>query len=322
VFCESNTLAATIQHVVTLGVYCTDLPPDNPYFFDDLYFECTESTAQFVVLTDDKLFNSTFNRHGCTASAEFASGSTSSNPQILSSVAITTDDYWLSRMDQGCFTRYVSAAPVLMTNAPVTPSPTVVMNTTGPSLFPTLSPVDAPIRPSTNPPAVAVEAPTQPREATPTLTVQSSDSSNNNDSGKVIGGVVGGIVAGIAIMSLVGFFVFRRLTDPSNHPKPEVGGSVAPSSLAEGTVGNDNLLGPAPTPPMHPLSPTLIPPQEPMAVVLRPMATAVPIVPSTTNNYAVDYKDQARTVLQEVPFAAVALDVSATSAGSQKTTQS
>jgi hypothetical protein len=191
----------------------------------------------------------------------------------------------------------------------------------------TLSPVDAPIRPSTNPPAV--EAPIQPREATTTLTGQSSDSSNNNDSGKVIGGVVGGIVAGIAIMSLVGFFVFRRLTDPSNHPKPEVGGSVAPLSLAEVSAGYDNLLGPAPTPPMHPLSPTPIPPQEPMAVATHALATAVPIAPYT-NNYAVDYKDQARTVQPEipaaavaevVPYAAAAFDTSVASDGSQKPTQ-
>jgi hypothetical protein len=58
---------------------------------------------------------------------------------------------------------------------------------------------------------------------------------------------------------------------------------------------------------------------------------AVPLVPSSTNNYNVDYKDQTRTVIHEVPavavaemvpFVAAALDVSAASAGSQKTTQS
>jgi hypothetical protein len=60
-------------------------------------------------------------------------------------------------------------------------------------------------------------------------------------------------------------------------------------------------------------------------------SAAIPLVPSTTNDYNVDYKDQTRTVIHEVPvvavaemvpFVAAALDVSAASAGSQKTTQS
>jgi hypothetical protein len=207
VFCDSNPVTATIQHVVTLGVFCTVLPPDDPYYFADPYFECTESTDQFEPLTDDMLFNTPADRFTCAASKILAPGSTSSNPQIISTVAITTDDTWLSILDESCFTQYFSAAPVPLTNAPVTPTPTVVMNTTSPSLFTTLPPTDAQI----NPPAVT--APILPREATtPRLSGESTASSSNNNNGVLIGGVVGGITAVLVIWSWIGFLVWRRKT--------------------------------------------------------------------------------------------------------------
>jgi hypothetical protein len=159
VSCESNAETATIQHAVTLGVYCTDQAPDNLYNFSDPYFECTESTDQFKELSGDGLgFNSTASRYACTTSAAFAPGSSSSNPQIISSVAITTDDYWLSAMNEPCFTSYVSAPPVQTTSAPVTPSPTV-MNTASPSLFPTSPPMDQLTSQPTNAPVAAVTTP-------------------------------------------------------------------------------------------------------------------------------------------------------------------
>jgi hypothetical protein len=303
VFCESNTLSANIQHVVTLGVYCTDLPPDEPYFYADLYFECAGSTDQFDVLSDDTLFNTTSNRYACTASAIFAPDSTSSNPLVISSVAITTDDLWLSRMDETCFT---SSSPFL-------PFTSMDQPTSSPTKPPVASPRTKP--PVASPPTklpVATAAPILPQETTPTISVQSPES--NNDSGKVVGGVVGGIAAGIVIMSLIGFFVFRRPADSSNVPKAEVHDDVAdaPLSFPEGTARHDDLLGPVP-----------------MAVAAYTLPTAVPIAPST-NNYNVDYKDQARTVQPEtpaaavaevVPYAAVALDASVASGGSQKPTQ-
>jgi hypothetical protein len=319
VFCESNTLSATIQHVVTLGVYCTDLPPDNPFFYSDLYFECTESTAQLNLLTDDTIFNSTFNRYGCTAFKTFAPSSTSSKPQIISSVAITTDDLWISRMDVGCYTRYVSAAPV------ASPSPTVVMNTTGPSQFPTVSSTDAPISPPINPPvAVAVAVPIQPREATPTLPGQSTASSNN-DSGALIGGVVGGIGAAFVFGSLIGFLVWRRKADSGDSHKSEVGG--ARLSFTEGATGHDNLLGPAVVLAMHQPSPT---PVAPASVLAMQTTLASPAsVPSS--NYDVAYKDQARPVIDAIPAVAVAdyavpiavaLDTSAASGASRSSQRS
>jgi hypothetical protein len=329
VFCESNTFAATIQHVVTLGVYCTVLLPDDPYFFADPYFECTESAAQFDILYDDKLFNTTNGRYVCTASKMFAPGSTSSNPQIISSVAITTDDLWLSRMDAGCFTRYVSAAPV------ASPSPTVVMNTTGPSLFPTVSPMNAPVRPSTNPP-VAVAVPNQAVATTPTLPGGPTSSSN----GALIGGVVGGIAAAIVIGFLIGFLVWRRKTDSGGTHKSEVSG--AKYSFTEGTTGHDNLLGPAAVSATHQPSPTPVPPPAsasaaqptlpvPPASVsaTQPTSSSPASVPS--NNYDVGYKDQARSVINAIPAVAVtdyvvpiavALDTSAASGASRSSQRS
>jgi hypothetical protein len=326
-FCESNMRPATIQHVVTLGVYCVIIPRD-PYIFLDLYFECPESTYQFDLLTADNLgYNSTLGRLACSAFAEFAPGSSAPSPQTISSVAVTTDGNWRSNASDSCYTRISSAAPVPLTNAPVTPTPTAVMNTTSPSQFPTFTPMDQLTSPPTKPPVataapilpqkttptkppVATTAPILPQETTPTISVQSPES--NNDNGKVIGGVVGGIAAGIVIMSLVGYFVFRRPADSSNVPKAEVHDDVAPLSIPEGTARHDSLLGPAP-----------------VAVAAHALPTAVQIAPST-NNYAVDYKDQARTVQPEtpaaavaevVPYAAAALDTSVASGGSPKPTQ-
>jgi hypothetical protein len=331
VFCESNTLSAIIQHVVTLGVYCTDLPPDDPYYFADPYFECTESTDQFNILSEEGLFNSTSFRYGCTAFKTFASGSTSSNPQIISSVAITTDDLWLSRMDEACYTQYVSAAPV------VSPSPTAVMNTTGPSLFLTVSPTDAPISPSANPP-VEVTVPIQGGATTPTLPGQST-ASNNNDNVALIGGVVGGIGAAIVIGSLIGFLVWRHKTDSSDTHKSEVSG--AKYSFTEGTTGHDNLLGPDAVSATHQPSPTPVAqasvsatqptlPVPPASVsATQPTSSSPASVPST--NFDVGYKDQARSVIGAIPAVAVAdyvvpiavaLDTSAASGASRSSQRS
>jgi hypothetical protein len=291
-FCDSNTFAETIQHTVTLGVYC-DIRPDDPYFFEDLYFECPEPTNEFDFLFGIPGFNNTSGRFACSASATFAPDSTSSNLQTISNVAITTDDGWLSSMNEACFT---SSSPFLAFK---------------PMDQPTSSPTKPPVASPPTKPPVATAAPILPQETTPTVSVQSPES-NNDDSGKLIGGVVGGIAAGIVIMSLVGFFVFRRPADSSIRPKAAIHNDVAPLSILAGTARHDSLIGPAP-----------------MAVAAHALPTAVPIAPST-NNYTVDYKDQARTVQPEtpaaavaevVPYAAVALDTSVASGGSQKPTQ-
>jgi hypothetical protein len=289
-----------------------DLPPDDPYYFADPYFECTESTDQFEPLTDDTLFNSTSIRHGCSAFKTFAPGSTSSSPQIISSVAITTDDTWLSVMDEACYTPYESAAPVLMKNAPVTPSPTVVIDATRPSQSPTLLlsivltsppptnrpalPTPAPVRVPTPVPA---RAPILTREATPTLTGQSTERSNDN-SGALIGGVVGGIGAAIVIGSLIGFLVCRRKADSGDTHKSEVGG--ARLSFTEGTDGHDKLLGPADVLATQQPSHDPVPPASLLAT--QPTTSSSPaFVPLT--NYEVGYKDQTRTVIDAIPAVAV-----------------
>jgi hypothetical protein len=107
------------------------------------------------------------------------------------------------------------------------------------------------------------------------------------------------------ILSLVGYFVVRRPADSSNRPKPEVSGSVVPLPLEEGTTGYDNVLEPATTPElaMHSPCPNPTPPA-PVVVVTHPPVLAH-VVPST-NHHAVDYKDQARTVMDELPVVAIA----------------
>jgi hypothetical protein len=331
VFCESNTLAATIQHVVTLGVYCTDLPPDDPYYFADPYFECTESTDQFEPLTDDTLFNSTSSRHGCSASKTFAPGSTSSNPQIVSSVAITTDDTWLSAMDEACYTRYISAAPVPLINAPVSPSPTVMIDATRPSQSPTiLLSVVLTSPPPTNRSALATPAPARApiltHAATPTLIGQPTASSNDN-SGALIGGVVGGIGAAIVIASLIGFLFWRRKADYGDTHKSEVGG--ARLSFTEGTDGQDKLLGPADVLATQQPSHDPVPPASVLATQ-QTTSSSPALVPSA--HYEVGYKDQTRTVIAAIPAVAaaefipvpfaVALDMSAASGESRSSQRS
>jgi hypothetical protein len=315
VFCDNNPITATIQHVVTLGVLCTDQPPDDPYYFADLYFECTESTDQFDVLEDDSIFNTTSNRYACAASKMFAPGSTSSNPQILSSVAITTEDLWLSRMDDTCYTQYVSAAPT------VSPSPTVAMNTTSPSVFPNLPPLDAPISPPTNP-SVTAAVPNQDSATTPTLSGESTESSNN-DNGVLIGGVVGGIAAVIVIGSMIGFLFWPRKSDSGDTQKPEVI-NIAKLSVTEGTEESDNFRGsaavsvtqqPSPVstvPPVsvmdnQPPSPVPVPPASLVSVSAKQPTSSSPPLSVPTTNYVVDYKDQARpAAIGAIPAVAVA----------------
>jgi hypothetical protein len=269
----------------------------------DFYFECPDAIYQFDVLTaaENLGFNSTFSRHACGAFAEFSPRSSASSTQVITKVAIATDEYWRTNALDFCYTRISSAAPVPLTNAPVTPTPAFVMNTTSPSLFPTFLPMDQPTSPLTN-----------------------------NNRGALIGSVVGGIAAAIVIGSLISFFVFQRPAVSINISKPAVSGKAAPSSRTEGTAGHDKLMGPA--------QPMLATQPAPSTTPIPPPAPAI----AATSTYAVDYKDQARTALQAVPAIAVAykdqartvihevpaiavaetvaLDGSAASAGSQKTT--
>jgi hypothetical protein len=326
VFCEGNDRLAVIQHAVTLGVYCTDLPPDDPYYFSDAYFECSESTSQFKVLSDDTVgygFNSTANRHSCAASATFPLASSSSNPKSISNVAITTDDNWIYLMDDGCFAAYKSAAPVPMTNAPSTPTPTIQI-TSSPTLFPSLPPTDAPTMPPTTPPVAAVptmKPATPPVAAVPIQMFEAPLTSSpvqspERISGTLIGGVIGGIAGAAVILALVGFIVFQRKADSTNSKKPDVGSSQW--SSVEGTAGgnHDSSLGPPPmlaTPQAYPA------PDSPTPTYPAPVS---PAPPTQSADYQVHYKDQSRTVVaaavvaENVPFA-VALDTSAESGGSK-----
>jgi hypothetical protein len=128
--------------------------------------------------------------------------------------------------------------------------------------------------------------------------------SSNKDGGKLIGGIVGGVAAGIVILSLVGYFVVRRPADSSNRPKPEVTDSVVPLPLEEGTTGYDDVLEPATTPElaMHSPCPNPLPPAPIKATHPPVLAQVVP----STHNHTVDYKDQARTVIDELPVVAIA----------------
>jgi hypothetical protein len=327
-FCDGNNASAFIRHSVTLGVYC-DVSPDPFYIYSDAYFECPEASHQFDVL-DNTYFL-------CSESATFAAGSSSANTQIIPSVAITTEEYWLSNPREGCFTQIQSGdTPIApTTNTPVTPP--ITANTNLPTSLPTfvpeaptflsLSPTRAKAAfPSNQPNNPSVMEPTAPNETAPAIvepTVTDSSSSS------VIGPAIGGVVAGLLIIAVIVFLVYRRKTGTNNGEKLMMSktNEAPPDNYSESNTVNE-------TPPRTPSSlasqrdsvtPSTNATVSAVAVLSSP---TVPISPVTGTTWTVppinrdlSYKQQVNDIVPpvaaNVPFA-VALGVSASSNESSK----
>jgi hypothetical protein len=204
-FCEGNTGSATISHAVTLGVYC-EQDGDSYYFSGDLFFECANSSSGLDFLYNEYGFSGL--RYLCSESAVFGSGSSSAFTQVLPSVAIVTDTYWLTSADAACFkidsgprspTAPTPPLPAPQSSAPITPSPT--LGSTFPTIIPTMSQA---VAPSKVEPAVVTKAPIGTRGNLPTFVPLERPSGSTSSAITARGASVGAVFACIAI----GFAVF------------------------------------------------------------------------------------------------------------------
>lgn len=277
-FCENNTQAILLRHTVTLGVACQDAT-SSWSFYRDLIFECSETKHDFANLIDE--YGIDGSRFSCSESAIFSVGSTQNNAVQIPAVGVTTDDFWLSGEDGYCWKMIDGPIPP-PTPPPVTSPPESAQPTPSPtfttSLLPNRRPTAGPVSKPTNPPA-----PFGQKEMTESP-VSSSESSN----GASIGAAIGGVAVGIALMTVIGYFVLRRMRSaPPSVPKPR-----DDEPATETYTGNDPPYT-TPTTSMIPISPSLIHPEPP-----------------------VSYKDQTREHADAivVPMA-VAVDMSADSAG-------
>jgi hypothetical protein len=284
-----------------------------------------------------------FANYICSQSATFPAGSLSTNTQVLPSVGITTEEYWLTDATQGCFTftavPQTPTAPTPPTPSPVTNSPVSRFPTESPTeqKLPTQSPAKEIATPTTSMPLLEpIAGPVGPRSAPPTT----SESSSSN-----AGAIAGGIVAGVAVLAIVAFLFLRKNGPSENVHKPPVSGVVASASESN-TVANTAFRETLPAPGTVVASPYTTPTNS----LATEVTGAQPVHPSpihTSNSatpmspgdaYDVRFKDQARSVIgpsqssgpmvvSGVPMAeaipiAVALDSSAASGASKNSLKS
>jgi hypothetical protein len=315
--CESINGSATISHAVTLGVYC-EVGPDSLYFSDDLFFECAKSSSGFDVLYDEYGFSGA--RYSCIESAVFGSGSSSAS-QLIASVAIVTDTYWLSGTDSSCLNIETGPSSPAASRVPVTPTPTLGSNF--PTRIPTMSPT---MSRGELPTSVSIEQPSDSSSSARTAIVAS----------------VGSVVAVIAI-GLSAFYLVSRRPDGSSCAKPVASISQASATKPSAAVppGYSNIDGSSNVsshlvPPRGEVqsSPSAASPTPPVMLSTAGTSSCVAVNASAVqpSNYEVDFKDQARSVVgwpsvlpaavavpvtDEVPFA-VALDISVGSGDSSR----
>jgi hypothetical protein len=254
--------------MVTLGVGC-GIAYDF-FFYDDLFFECVKASHDFDKIVDE--FGIVGVGLACRESVLFEIGSILS--QVIPTVGITTNDYWLSGSDGDCFSQELAAAP----QSSLVPTPSESPTTS----FPTVA-SDAPptMKRSESPNTVPTVPPTAKRSESPstvptvpfnndTASVPTFVLSKNNSSGVVFGVVAGAIVIAIAVMMAIACLVFRNKQTASASPKDVVTNRRPSETDSTSVVLND----PAPT--------SLIP----------VMAQVYP-----SSNQSVYFKDQVRTVL-------------------------
>jgi hypothetical protein len=212
-FCESNAGEATIDHAVTLGTYC-DIAGEQFFYHGDLSFDCAKPEHNFDYVYGD-MYGVNDTRYICKESATFATGSSSSNMQTISSVTIITDENWLVNPD-GCFTFKSVAttptsppipAPVPSTDPP-TPDQTIgtVYPSTSPTSYPSTGPTKAIVttdQPSTKPV-------TNTTQASSPVTPIETNTSREGSSSSIVGIVIGSVVGGFAFAAVIGFIIFFR----------------------------------------------------------------------------------------------------------------
>jgi hypothetical protein len=267
---------------------------DPYYFYGDLYIECGNSSYSF-----DKPFSMygfVGERYMCSTSVTFSTGSSDAVLKIPD-VSIVTDDTWLIALDDECFTRPVALSPPSVP-VPVTLSPVSIS-----SAPITAQPMSPPIRrPSVQPVDQIVISPVAPQRGAPI----ESTSSNGAPVVAVVGGIIGGMVV-LCLVAIILVLLKRKnhvassTHDHSNKPKPSTTHSaqsvnddhdasfsqsyshdVTASNAASMNTFNDKHY----STPMQ---------QLPLNVSVT---TPVP-VDTQQPHYAVNYKDQARTVIAQ-----------------------
>lgn len=137
--CSGNTVPVTIRTATTLGVMCQISSTEEFYYHGDLLVECNELSHDFEIAFDKYGFSG--ERYVCSESVTFPIGSSISSTQIVPSVVISTDEYWLQD-PTGCYTveeNTFTSTTTPITSPPVTVAPTFatavpsVMNSQSPT---------------------------------------------------------------------------------------------------------------------------------------------------------------------------------------------
>jgi hypothetical protein len=285
--CDGNNIDVVFQNIVIMGLKC---PEEANWFYSDILFECGSPSHDFYVAPGSRL-GVKGDRLTCSESTILPSASSASDVQVIPSVSITTDSRWLrDPILQQCF-KTVDSIP---TASPfVAPTVAPATSVSQPVI---IQPVSLPVMINTNVPVPAA----------PTLNISpSAGNTNGNEDNSTIFAVVGGIVGGIAI-SLVALFIYRKGKSDGNRIKHNnnATGSQSNGSTDQLTHGNsDHLTRNSGSTNKRPSSSVTGTSQSGMSAsdVQSPGRLFTTTPADASNAYAIDYKDQARSVDDALP---------------------
>jgi hypothetical protein len=320
ILCSDTTEDTTVSHALQLGVHCRN-DDEDLVVFSDLFVDCVNESPIFGLYTefgsnDVDIDDLTQLRYTCLESVTVPMGST--RPQSIPNLAMSTDLFWSHTPDDRCYTMTQATSNTTSDAGTLVPSaspPTVALDT------PT-EPVMAPMPvPAVGPNAVAPTA-SQVGPATA--------ASPNTEDEFPVGTAVGSIVAAIIVAgAIVALAIWRRSTQPPRNGKqlavanPSLHAEHDHSDTAQTSADVENNDGAAQQnynvgqvrDSMDSLS---------NSMVYSTYAVPVTVVASAEANVAhavaerhfphsspmptippVQYKDQARSVLYQLPMANV-----------------
>ena len=230
----------TVNHAVTLKVWCES--STDGYFFSgsDVGFECAESSHNFDI--DATMYG--FNDFGfvCSESTTFGVGSVSA--QNVRNVTIMTDEAWLND-PSGCYNKidFPATPTTPIVNPPTSPpiSLPIVVSSTSPTSYPSMGPItvtSAPSMKSVANPAAPVSFP-----------VVSPVGNNGNSDKSIVGVAIGGAVGGVALAAVIGLLVFFAMRHQSNRTskKPITVPTYSNHPYTESNTDDDFASSRAPT---------------------------------------------------------------------------
>jgi hypothetical protein len=320
IMCSDTTEDTTVSHALQLGVHCRN-DDEDLVVFSDLFVDCINESPIFALYTefgsnDVNIDDLAQLRYTCLESVSVPTGS--KQPQSIRHLAMSTDLFWSHTPDDRCYT---------MTRA--SSNTTSDADTQVPSASPPTVTLDTPREPVLAPMPVPVEVPNTMVPPTASQVAPVTAASPNTEKEFPVGTAVGSIVAAIIVAgAIVALAIWWRspqpppnakqqeVANPSLHADRDHSDTAQTSADVETNGGTRQQNNNAQQVWDHDSTDSLS-----NSMVYSTYAVPVTVVASAEGNVAhavaerhfphsspiptippVQYKDQARSVLYQVPM--------------------